>query len=159
MSAIRSQIAHWKAIDVNPGAQRISAEVIMGERAYDAFRRRGRGSWVKVAGFLIAIFASLLFGDVVDARAVTLTHGPVTGGVGATDAKVFTRTSGAATVAVQYSVDPGLAGAQISPSVVTDSSSDYTSIIRLSSLLPETTYYLNVLVACNSDIGIETDAL
>jgi alkaline phosphatase D len=145
MTAIRSHTAPWEVIEVNPGFHISAQENIFGQGRQDAFPG-GRGTWVKVAVFLIATFVSLLFTDVIDARAQALSHGPVAGGVSATDAKVFTRTSGSATVTIQYSVDPGLASAQSSPSVATDSSSDYTSIIRLSSLLPETTYYLNVLV-------------
>ena len=77
---------------------------------------------------------------------VSLTHGPVTGGVDANDAEVFTRTSDVATVAIQYSTDPGMANPTTSSPVTTSSASDFTSIISLTSLSPETPYYLNVLV-------------
>jgi alkaline phosphatase D len=76
----------------------------------------------------------------------TLTHGPVTGGVDANDARIFVRTSAAATVAVQYSTDPGLATPQTSANYATSSIHDFTAIAQLSSLSPVTTYYLNVLV-------------
>src|SRR5713226_6203469 len=118
MTAIGSHAAPWEVIEVNPGFHISVKENIFGRGRQDAFPG-GRGTWVKVVVFLIAAFVSLLFTDVIDARAQALTHGPVTGGVSETDAKVFTRTSGSATVAIQYSVDPGLAGAQSSLSVVT----------------------------------------
>lgn len=75
-----------------------------------------------------------------------LTHGPVVGGVTDSEAKVFVRTDQAATVAIQYSIDPDLQSPAVSPSVVTNEASDFTTIISLSGLTAETPYYLNVLV-------------
>src|SRR5262245_11260794 len=75
-----------------------------------------------------------------------LTHGPVVGGVTDSEAKVFIRTDQAATVAIQYSIDPDLQSPAVSPSVVTNEASDFTTIIPLSGLTADTSYYLNVLV-------------
>jgi phosphodiesterase/alkaline phosphatase D-like protein len=79
--------------------------------------------------------------------AQVLTHGPVVGGVTSTEAKVFVRTDTAATVALRYGTDPGLVGAIDTAGFLTAEGSDFTSIIPLAELVPETTYYLNVLVS------------
>ncbi len=75
-----------------------------------------------------------------------MTHGPVVGGVTATEAKVFVRTDQVANVALRYSTDPGLLGFVDTGAMVTAATSDFTATIPLTALLPETTYYLNVLV-------------
>jgi phosphodiesterase/alkaline phosphatase D-like protein len=78
--------------------------------------------------------------------AQVLTHGPVVGGVTDTGAKVFARTDVAATVAIRYGTDPALGNALVSESIATAVGSDYTAIVPLTSLVPETTYYLDILV-------------
>ena len=75
-----------------------------------------------------------------------LTHGPVVGGVTASEAKVFLRTNQSATVAVCYGTDPTLVAYQVSDTFTTTITSDFTKTIPLANLTPETTYYLNVLV-------------
>ncbi|MDQ3415029.1 MAG: alkaline phosphatase D family protein, partial [Verrucomicrobiota bacterium] len=80
------------------------------------------------------------------APAQILTHGPVVGGVTATEAKVFVRTDLAANVALRYSTDPDLVGAVDTPAVATATESDFTATIPLTGLSAETNYYLNVLV-------------
>jgi len=75
-----------------------------------------------------------------------LTHGPVVGGVTDSQAQVFVRTNQSAAVILQYSTDPGLAGALSTSPITTTSTSDLTAKIPLSGLTAETTYYLNVLV-------------
>ena len=78
--------------------------------------------------------------------AQVLTHGPVVGGVTSSEARVFVRTNEAANVAVCYGTDPDLYTCQISRSFQTESSHDFTRIIRLSGLSPEARVYLNVVV-------------
>ncbi|MBA3351281.1 MAG: hypothetical protein H0U23_02435, partial [Blastocatellia bacterium] len=75
-----------------------------------------------------------------------LAHGPVVGGVTETEARVFVRTDKAATVMVQYGIDPALVGASTSEPVVTQAANDFTTTVPLFSLIAETPYYLNVLV-------------
>src|SRR6266404_3363282 len=75
-----------------------------------------------------------------------LTHGPVVGGVTASDANVFVRTDHAATVEVHYGTDPNLATYSTSQAFSTDPASDFTKIIPLTNLTAETTYYLDVAV-------------
>ena len=79
------------------------------------------------------------------ASAQFLTHGPVVGGVISSEAKVFVRTNQAASVVLRYGTDPNLATCRVGcvrPTRV----SDYTTIIPLTNLTPEATYYLNVTV-------------
>ena len=75
-----------------------------------------------------------------------LTHGPVVGGVTASDANVFVRTYQVATVQVHYGTDPNLATYSTSQAFVTDRASDFTKIIPVAGLTAETTYYLDVAV-------------
>ena len=75
-----------------------------------------------------------------------LSHGPVVGGVTASQANVFVRTDQATSVALDYGTDPNLATYQVSDTLSTDSTGDFTRIIPLANLTAETTYYLNVVV-------------
>jgi hypothetical protein len=75
-----------------------------------------------------------------------LTHGPVVGGVTASSANVFVRTSEAASVALRYSTDPNFKTYLSSQTFATDAASDFTKIIPLASLRAEKTIYLNVIV-------------
>jgi alkaline phosphatase D len=93
---------------------------------------------------LLSVFAPILLGGLVFAQ--VLTHGPVVGGVTASKAKVFVRIDRAANVALRYGTDPNLHTYQVSQSFQTESSHDFTKIIPLSGLSPETTFYINVLV-------------
>ena len=98
----------------------------------------------RFAQHIIAIVSQgLAFGF---ASAQVLTHGPVVGGVTSSEAKVFVRTNQSASVALQFGTDPNLATYQVSDAVATSGGSDFTAIIPLANLTPETTYYLNVLV-------------
>ena len=80
------------------------------------------------------------------ALAQVLTHGPVVGGVTASDAKVFIRTNTTASVTLRYGTDPALQTYLVSDPVATNESSDFTAIIPLTGLAPETILYLNVVV-------------
>src|SRR5437762_6870206 len=80
------------------------------------------------------------------ARGQALTHGPVVGGVTASSANVFVRTDQETSVAFRYGIDPNLATYLVSQSAQTDAASDFTTIIPLTGLRPETTYYLNAIV-------------
>jgi len=97
------------------------------------------------ASIALLTFAILVASATVQAQ-VSLTHGPITGGVDANDAGVFTRTSDAAAVAIQYSTDSAMANPRSSSPITTSANDDFTSTIKLADLTPETTYYLNVLV-------------
>ena len=87
---------------------------------------------VTICGATLTLFSAPL-------RAEILTHGPVVGGVTATEAKVFVRTDTAATVALRYGTDPGLVGAIDTAGFRTADASDFTTTIPLSELVPETT--------------------
>lgn len=80
------------------------------------------------------------------AQGQVLTHGPVVGGVTATTANVFVRTDQAASVVLRYGTDPNLATYLASATDQTSAANDFTSIIAISGLTPEATYYLNVVV-------------
>jgi alkaline phosphatase D len=80
------------------------------------------------------------------ASSQVLSHGPVVGGVTASEAKVFVRTDQAASVALRYGTDPTMGVFSVSQTFTTDSASDFTRIIPLAGLGAETTYYLDVLV-------------
>jgi alkaline phosphatase D len=100
-------------------------------------------------GFFFALVTSLtlVVGSFNSAAyAQTLTLGPVTGGVDANNARVFIRTSAAATAIVEYGTDPALGNPSFSWAVSTSGTHDFTSTVQLSSLTPLSTYYLNVLV-------------
>jgi alkaline phosphatase D len=93
---------------------------------------------------LLSFFAPILLGGLVSAQ--VLTHGPVVGGVTSSEARVFVRTNQAANVALCYGTDPNLYNCQVSQSFQTESSHDFTRIIPLSGLSPETRVYVNAVV-------------
>jgi len=93
----------------------------------------------KTVAALCLLFAPATLGQ-------TLTHGPVVGGVFGAVANVFLRTSDVATVAIRYGTDPNLMTYSVSSSFTTSLTNDFTKIIPLSGLSPETKYYLNVTI-------------
>ena len=93
---------------------------------------------------IVAVFAQVMAGGLVLAQ--VLTHGPVVGGVTSSKARVFLRTDQNASVALCYGADPNLDTCQMSETYQTRSAHDFTKIIRLSGLMPGTTFYLNILV-------------
>ena len=76
----------------------------------------------------------------------SLTHGPVVGGVTASSANVFLRTSTQAAVSLRYGTDPNLIGFEESSTFETSNESDFTKIVPLAGLAAEETYYLNPVV-------------
>ena len=78
--------------------------------------------------------------------AQSLSHGPVVGGVSSSSANVFVRTNKSASVQLRYGTDPTLQTYSSSATFSTTNTSDFTKIISLSGLSPETTYYLNPVV-------------
>jgi alkaline phosphatase D len=93
--------------------------------------------------------ALLVLGQVVMADLVfgqALTHGPVVGGVTASGANVFLRTSTQTTASLRYGTDPNLTGFVESSTFETSSDSDFTKIVPLAGLAAEQTYYLNPVV-------------
>jgi phosphodiesterase/alkaline phosphatase D-like protein len=90
-----------------------------------------------------------VFGNVIAVGPVltqTLTQGPVVGGVTSSKANIFLRTDQAASVALCYGTDPNLDTCQMSEIYQTHLAHDFTKIIRLSELVPDTTFYFNILV-------------
>lgn len=102
-----------------------------------------RGSFVFL--FIPLSLLLLLLGS-FPALAAIQTDGPVVGGVTDSEAKLFARTDVAAVVEIEYSTASDLSGALVSSSLQTDAAQDYTSIIRLQGLQPDTRYYYRVLV-------------
>ncbi len=80
------------------------------------------------------------------AAGARLTHGPVVGGVTPISARVFARTSDSAAVRIRYSTAADLSGALESETQLTRADHDFTTIIDLTNLLPDTRYYYNVIV-------------
>jgi len=93
---------------------------------------------------VVAVYVQVTAGGL--ALAQVLTHGPVVGGVTSSKASVFLRTDQEASVALCYGTDSNLDTCQMSETYQTRSAHDFTKIIRLSGLMPDTAFYLNILV-------------
>ncbi len=77
---------------------------------------------------------------------VRMTHGPVVGAVTASTARVFVRTSDAASVTLRYGKMADLSDALASQTQWTSAEHDFTTIIPLTNLEPQTVYYLDIVV-------------
>jgi alkaline phosphatase D len=110
------------------------------EHVESAKHRRVKTLFIQV----VSVFAQVMAGGLVLAQ--VLTHGPVVGGVTSSKARVFLRTDQESSVALCYGADPNLDTCQMSATYPTRSAHDFTKIIRLSGLMPGTTFYLNILV-------------
>jgi alkaline phosphatase D len=75
-----------------------------------------------------------------------LTHGPIVGGVTASNANVFVRTDQPASVVLRYGTDPNLETYLVSGTFQTSSSNDFTKIIPLAGLSAQAIFYMNVVV-------------
>lgn len=83
----------------------------------------------------------------LDSAATPATHGPLVGAVTETSATVFLRTHGMASVQMGVSLAPATeADVRWLPAVITRRESDFTTMIPLSDLQPDTLYYLRILV-------------
>jgi alkaline phosphatase D len=78
--------------------------------------------------------------------AAVLDRGPVVGGVTATEARIFVKTSAAGEVVLRFGTDPALEGALSTAPVVTSVDKGFTDLLVVSELAPDTTYYLDVVV-------------
>jgi alkaline phosphatase D len=99
---------------------------------------------VSIHPFTVWVLVQIMTAGVALGQA--LTHGPVVGGVTATTAKVFVRTSQPTSVRLLYSTDPNLGNPTPSPTFQTTMRRDLTKIIPLNGLASETPYYMNVVV-------------
>jgi alkaline phosphatase D len=77
---------------------------------------------------------------------VSQTDGPLVGGVTDTSARIFARTNRSANVAVEYSKDVSLVSSIQTNTVTTSRRHDWTTIVHLEGLEPQTKYYYAVLV-------------
>jgi len=106
----------------------------------DLLCRRLTPSW----RFVPLVLCQVVIGGLVLGQ--SLTHGPVVGGVTASNANVFLRTSAQATVLLRYGTDPNLTSFAESSAFETSYDSDFTKIVPLTGLAAEQTYYLNPVV-------------
>ena len=111
---------------------------------FDGLSARGMHFCFVFKTIALLAFAQLL--SVHPLAAQVLSHGPVFGGVTEAKANVFVRTNTAATVALQYSTDPGLRNPSTTSQFPAAVEHDFTTTVPLTGLTPETTYYVNVLV-------------
>ncbi len=102
-------------------------------------RARILGTGVAMA--LVVIASSTRVGS-----AAELTHGYLLGDVRPDMIKIWVRTDTAATVGIEYSTNPDLSDSSFSVARPTRAARDFTRILQLHWLEPETTYYFNVLV-------------
>jgi alkaline phosphatase D len=75
-----------------------------------------------------------------------LMQGPMVGAVSPTEARIWVRTSGAYTVAVQYDTDPELASPRETEPIRTSKAGDYTGVVVVAGLEPATEYSYRVIV-------------
>jgi len=78
--------------------------------------------------------------------AVRLIHGPMLGRVTANSASFWVRTAEESPVRAVVSTSPGLEGAIHSTTGATRSEQEFTCIVRVDGLEPDTTYYYDILV-------------
>ncbi len=100
-------------------------------------------SWVAI--FCLLPFVFLLL-PIEPLLAAVQTDGPLVGAVTDTSAKVFVRTDGAAFVVIEFSEDAALTSPLQTAPVLIGEDTDFTTLITLSSLKPETRYFYRVLV-------------
>lgn len=93
-----------------------------------------------------AAIVSALLAITVPSFAAIQTDGPMAGGVSYKGGKIFLRTDAAADVQVEYSTVADMTGSLFSDIEFTRPSADYTKIIEITRLAPNTVYYYRVLV-------------
>lgn len=72
--------------------------------------------------------------------------GPLVGRVGPDRATIWARVDRSVSLSVRYSSDSALTGYTVSAPTILDALADYTAKIELTGLLPETTYYYDILI-------------
>lgn len=72
---------------------------------------------------------------------ITITHGPLVGGVTHEAARIFGRLTAAGSLQVEYATDSAFTTSQFSNTVSVTATTDYTGIVDISGLSPSTLYY------------------
>ncbi len=75
-----------------------------------------------------------------------LSHGPLVGHTTSTSADIWLRTAASHAVQVRYGVDPEFGRAALSPAVATAPADDFTAVLRLDGLAPDTRFHYEVLL-------------
>ncbi|MFQ6091052.1 MAG: alkaline phosphatase D family protein, partial [Candidatus Bipolaricaulia bacterium] len=88
--------------------------------------------------------------------ALLITHGPASGDVTATEAVIWARANGAATMEVEFGTDPQLTEAQAAEPLPVDEGTDFTGKVFLKRLEPGTRYYYRVRF---SQAGVASEPL
>ncbi len=82
-----------------------------------------------------------------DSVGSSLTHGPMIGAVTESSASIWLRIEPGASAQIKYTADPELdSGWQWSGAITTSAEKDYTGIISLSGLEPDTVYYYRIYI-------------
>jgi alkaline phosphatase D len=96
--------------------------------------------------YKITLFRLVLMLCALSTQAAIQTDGPLTGGVTESSARIFVRTDVTASVQIEYSSLSDLNESALSDTQYTEPDRDYTAIIELDNLAPQTIYYYRVLV-------------
>src|SRR5215213_2155277 len=78
---------------------------------------------------------------------LSITHGVASGDVSATSAVIWARASGPARMQVEYDTDRGFGQAKTGPTASAVEARDFTALVALTGLTPNTTYYYRVSFA------------
>jgi len=95
-----------------------------------------------------AKFASIIVATIA-ATTVSVTHGPIIGGATSTSVRVFVRTDTVATVEIQFSTDNNFSSIAKTVSGQTLAARDSSNLFTASGLLPDTKYYVRVMLGGN----------
>ncbi len=103
--------------------------------------------WRSCLSLLLTLLAVLVLSACTSTGSGSaLAQGPIVGAVTSDSVSIWVRTQAAASVEIEYSTDLSLAGGQKTPPVTTDAGRDFTTIVSITSLAPQTTYAFNVRV-------------
>jgi len=87
-----------------------------------------------------------LFSELISESGPVLVHGPMLGRVSGKDASFWIRTSHVATVQVLYGKETGLLDGMLSEPCVTREDADYTGVVSINALEPQTRYFYRVVI-------------
>ncbi|MFU8862123.1 MAG: alkaline phosphatase D family protein [Cyclonatronaceae bacterium] len=95
---------------------------------------------------LVPLVDSPEFGSFAEAYNLPLLHGPMLGQVTTSSAAFWVRTLHEARVRVRVSIDPGMSDYHVSDIAQTTSGTDYTTVVHVAGLDPDTRYYYRLLI-------------
>lgn len=96
------------------------------------------------------LYSSEAFQNYVSSKTINLIHGPMLGSLSDTNASIWLRTADESNVQVRYSKNKDMSSPSLSSTITSSETDDYTAIVTISELDPDTKYFYEIIIDSTS---------